>query len=191
MLLDVIMPGFDGFATFAEIRREAKWADIPVLFMTAVDEPAQKVRALEAGAVDYISKPVHPPEVLARVRTHLDLRAARRELQRQNAKLEAEIAVRLDAEACLAQSLDRAMLTTDGDGRIVFQTLRATHLLHKHLPTHQPGRFPEIVGATRSILAPPQTARRFLLSRRRVSRRGGARSGAGRRRSSLRRRRGR
>ncbi|MBI2514432.1 MAG: response regulator [Opitutae bacterium] len=142
VLLDVIMPGRDGFATFADIRARAEWADIPVLFMTAVDDPAQKVSALESGAVDYISKPVHPPEVLARVRTHLELRAARRELQRQNAKLEAEIAVRLDAEAQLAHSLDRAVIIADGDGRVVFQTLAATHLLHRHLPQHAAGRLP-------------------------------------------------
>ena len=150
VLLDVIMPGRDGFATFAEIRRNPTWLDIPVLFMTAVDEPAQKVRALDAGAVDYISKPVHPPEVLARVRTPLELRAARRELEKQNAKLEAEIALRSDAEAQLAQSLDRALLVIDGDGRVVFRTLRAAHLLHKHLPQHEPGRFPaELQGGER------------------------------------------
>jgi len=142
VLLDVMMPGLDGFATFARLRANPEWAGIPVLFMTAIDDPAQKVRALEAGAVDYIAKPVHPPEVFARVRTHLELRAARRELERQNAALEAEIALRADAEAQLAQSLDRALLVADRDGRIVFQTLRATHLLHRHLPAHTPGRLP-------------------------------------------------
>ncbi len=143
VLLDVMMPGLDGFATFARLRANPAWASIPVLFMTALDDPTQKVRALEAGAVDYIAKPVHPPEVLARVRTHLELRAARRELERKNAALEAEVALRADAEAQLAQSLDRALLVADGDGRIVFQTLRATHLLHKHLPGHQAGRLPD------------------------------------------------
>lgn len=164
VLLDVIMRGLDGFQTFAEIRRRPEWADIPVLFMTAVDEPAEKVRALEAGAVDYISKPVHPPEVLARVRTHLELRAARRELEAKNARLEAEIAVRADAEAQLAQSLDRALLVADGDGRAVFQTLRATHLLHKHLPGHQPGRLPtELRTADRlTTAAGTLQVRRFL-----------------------------
>jgi DNA-binding response OmpR family regulator/DNA-binding CsgD family transcriptional regulator len=142
VLLDVVMPGLDGFATFARIRQHAAWSNLPVIFMTAIDDPEQKVRALEAGAVDYINKPVHPPEVLARVRTHLELRAARRTLERQNAALEAEVALRADAEAQLAQSLDRALLVADRDGRIVFQTLRATHLLHKHLPTHTPGRLP-------------------------------------------------
>lgn len=150
VLLDVMMPGLDGFATFERLRRRPEGATLPVLFMTAVDDPLQKVRALEAGAVDYISKPVHPPEVLARVRTHLELRAARRELERKNAALEAEIAVRADAEAQLAQSLDRALLVSDRDGRVVFQTLRATHLLHKHLPEHTPGRLPpELQGSDR------------------------------------------
>lgn len=152
VLLDVVMPGLDGFATCAEIRRHAAWAGLPIIFMTAVDEPAQKVRALEAGAVDYISKPVHPPEVLARVRTHLDLRAARLALQRQNERLEAEVTLRLDAEAQLAQSLDRALLIADRSGRIVFRTLRATNLLHKHLPAHLPGRLPpELASAERYV----------------------------------------
>lgn len=148
VLLDVRMPGLDGFATCAEIRRRPAWADIPILFLTAVDEPAQKVRALESGAVDYISQPLHPPEVLARVRTHLELRAVRRALERRNELLEAEIAARLDAEAQLAQSLDRALLVADSDNRLVFHTLRAAQLLHKHLPHHVPGRLPPELART-------------------------------------------
>ncbi len=154
VLLDVIMPGLDGFATCAEIRKHAAWAGLPILFMTAVDEPAQKVRALEAGAVDYISKPVHPPEVLARVRTHLDLQAARLALQQQNDRLEAEVTLRLDAEAQLAQSLDRALLVSDREGRIIFRTLRAAQLLHKHLPRHRPGHLPPELAAAERYVSP-------------------------------------
>jgi DNA-binding response OmpR family regulator/DNA-binding CsgD family transcriptional regulator len=142
ILLDMVMPGMDGMAVCERVKQQPKWKDLPLIFITAVDESAQKVRALEAGAVDYISKPVHPPEVLARVRTHLELRAARLSLQQQNSRLEAEIALRLDAEAQLAQSLDRALLIADQDGRLIFQTLRATHLLFKHLSNHLPGRLP-------------------------------------------------
>jgi CheY-like chemotaxis protein/DNA-binding CsgD family transcriptional regulator len=142
ILLDMIMPGLDGLAVCERIRQHPQWRELPLIFLTAVDVPAQKVRALEAGAVDYISKPVHPPEVLARVRTHLDLRATRLALQRKNAQLESEIALRLDAEAQLAQSLDRALLISDREGRLIFQTLRATHLLFKYLAHHQPGRLP-------------------------------------------------
>jgi CheY-like chemotaxis protein/DNA-binding CsgD family transcriptional regulator len=142
ILLDMIMPGLDGLAVCERIRQHPQWRELPLIFLTAVDLPEQKVRALEAGAVDYISKPVHPPEVLARVRTHLDLRAARLALQRKNSQLEAEIALRLDAEAQLAQSLDRALLISDREGRLIFQTHRATHLLFKHLAHHLPGRLP-------------------------------------------------
>jgi DNA-binding response OmpR family regulator/DNA-binding CsgD family transcriptional regulator len=150
ILLDMIMPGLDGLAVCQRIKQHAVWRELPLIFLTAVDVPAQKVKALESGAVDYISKPVHPPEVLARVRTHLDLRTARLALQRQNALLEAEVALRLDAEAQLAQSLDRALLISDREGRLIFQTLRATHLLFKHLAHHQPGRLPpELASAER------------------------------------------
>ena len=150
ILLDMIMPGLDGLAVCQRIKAQAGWRELPLIFLTAVDVPEQKVRALEAGAVDYISKPVHPPEVLARVRTHLDLRTARLDLQRKNARLESEIALRLDAETQLAQSLDRALLIADRDGRLVFQTLRATHLLFKHLAHHEPGRLlPELATVER------------------------------------------
>ncbi len=157
VLLDVLMPDFDGFATFAKVRENSAWNEIPVIFLTALDDPAQKVRAIESGAVDYINKPVHPPEVLARVRTHLDLRTARRELQRQNARLESEVALRLDAETQLAHSLDRALLVVDGKGVIVFQTLRAVHLLHKHLPSHTPGQLPDELDRTERHTSPVGT----------------------------------
>jgi DNA-binding response OmpR family regulator/DNA-binding CsgD family transcriptional regulator len=154
VLLDVVMPGLDGFATCERIKAHGAWRDLPILFLTAVDEPAQKLRAFEAGAVDYVTKPLHPPEVLARVRAQLDLRAARRELERQNRRLESEISLRLDAEAQLAQSLDRALLITDRDGRVVFQTLRASQLLHKHLPGHRTGLLPpELHAAERYVSA--------------------------------------
>lgn len=142
VLLDVLMPGLDGFATQARIREVAEWVELPVIFLTAVDTPEEKVRAFAAGAVDYVNKPVHAPEVVARVRTHLELRAARRELERKNEVLAAEIALRLDADEQLAASLDRALLVVDVAGKILFQTHLATHLLHKHRPGHAPGIFP-------------------------------------------------
>ena len=162
VLLDVVMPGLDGFATFAHIRAEPSWEGIPVLFMTAIDDPAQKVRALEGGAVDYISKPFHPPEVLARVRTHLELRATRRALLAQNERLEAEVALRLDAEAQLAQSLDRALLVADQQGRVVFITRRASNLLYKHLSERPEGLLPPELRTAQRV----PTAAGVLLVRR-------------------------
>lgn len=80
VLLDVMMPGLDGFETCRRLRAQPATADTPVLFMTALNETADKVRAFAAGGVDYITKPIEQEEALARVRTHLALRRLRREL---------------------------------------------------------------------------------------------------------------
>ncbi len=127
ILLDLVMPGMDGIATCRKIRERPETADIPILFMTAVDEPAQKLRAFEVGALDYITKPVYPPEVLARVAAHLQLTFLRRNLAD-------ELALRVEAENQLKQSLDRAVVLTDASRRIVFSTRLAEDLLHKHFP---------------------------------------------------------
>ena len=131
VLLDVVMPEEDGFAVCAALRADARWRDLPVIFLTAIDAPEQKVRAFAAGAVDYVTKPVHVPELVARVRVQLDLRAARRTLETQNAELEAEVALRIDAERQLAASLDRAVLVLARDGSLLFATRLAHDLLAK------------------------------------------------------------
>lgn len=80
ILLDVMMPGIDGFETCRRLKAQPSTADTPVLFMTALSETADKVRAFAAGGVDYITKPIEHEEALARVRTHLALRRLQREL---------------------------------------------------------------------------------------------------------------
>lgn len=80
ILLDVMMPGIDGFETCRRLKAQPATADVPVLFMTALGETADKVRAFSAGGVDYLTKPIEHEEALARVRTHLALRRVRREL---------------------------------------------------------------------------------------------------------------
>jgi len=131
VLLDVMMPGEDGFAVCAALQAHAVWRESPVIFLTAVDEPDQKVRAFAAGAVDYVTKPVHVAELVARVRVQLELRAARRKLETQNAELESEVALRLDAEAQLASSLDRAVLVLNPGGELLFATRLAHGLMAK------------------------------------------------------------
>ncbi len=136
-LLDVMMPDLDGFETCARIRADSRYRTIPVIFMTALDEPKQKVRAFEVGAMDYIVKPFFEPEVLARVRTHLELRQLRR-------NLEDELALRIDAENQLAKSLDRAVVITDESGAIIFTTRLAESLLHRHCADYTiSGKLPE------------------------------------------------
>lgn len=138
VLLDVMMPGEDGFAVCASLKADARWRGLPVIFLTAIDAPDQKVRAFAAGAVDYVTKPVHVAELVARVRVQLELRAARGRLETQNAELEAEVALRLDAEAQLASSLDRAVLLYGRRGELLFATRLAHDLLAKYFPTGVP-----------------------------------------------------
>jgi DNA-binding NarL/FixJ family response regulator len=135
VLLDVVMPDEDGFALCAALQADPRWRTLPVIFLTSIDAPVQKVRAFAAGAVDYVTKPVHVPELVARVRVQLDLVAARRALEEKNAELESEIAIRLDAEAQLATSLDRAVVVLARDGTLLFATRLAHDLLAKFSTT--------------------------------------------------------
>jgi DNA-binding NtrC family response regulator len=91
ILLDVMMPDVDGFAVCETLKANEATRDVPVIFLTALQETLDKVRAFSVGGVDYLTKPFEPRELLARVGTHLALRRAQRELEEQNARLRAEI----------------------------------------------------------------------------------------------------
>ena len=144
ILLDVTMPnGMDGFATCERLKAEARWRDIPVLFLTALSEPVDKLRGFAVGAVDFITKPLHPEEVLARVHAHLQIRDLQRSLEENNALLQQAIARRMEAEAQLQQSLDRAVLVVCERDELPFCTRLARQLLEKHFPdAGPPGRLP-------------------------------------------------
>jgi signal transduction histidine kinase len=83
ILLDVMMPGISGFEVCRQLKADARTQDIPILFMTALSDTGNKVKGFELGAVDYITKPFQEVEVLARVRTHLQLRKLARTLEQQ------------------------------------------------------------------------------------------------------------
>lgn len=87
VLLDVQMPGMTGFEVCAVMKTRPRVANVPVIFISAVDEVAEKVKAFEAGGVDYVTKPFEPAEVLARVGTQVKLHRAQRELVERNAEL--------------------------------------------------------------------------------------------------------
>ena len=95
ILLDVMMPGMDGFEVLARLRGEPRTRNVPVIFVTAMNADEDEARGLGLGAVDYITKPLRPAIVLARVRMQLELKRARDGLQDQNARLEAEVALRM------------------------------------------------------------------------------------------------
>jgi two-component system, sensor histidine kinase and response regulator len=88
ILLDIMMPGMDGFETCQRLKADEKNREIPVIFMTALSETVDKLKGFEIGAVDYITKPVQPEEVLARVNTHLKLRKQQKRLEQQKIELE-------------------------------------------------------------------------------------------------------
>ncbi len=109
ILLDVMMPGFDGYQVFQRLRGDASTHDIPVIFVTAMDSTAAVMRGFEAGAVDYITKPVVPAIVLARVRNQLEQKRTRDLLADQNTFLEAEVARRMAENDLIRNVSTRAL----------------------------------------------------------------------------------
>lgn len=104
ILLDVSMPGIDGFETCQRLKADEATADIPIIFATAFSEVEQKIKAFSLGAVDYITKPFHVEEVLARVKVQLALQRLTVDLRTKNQALEQENQARLSAEQALTQS---------------------------------------------------------------------------------------
>ncbi len=98
ILLDVFMPVMDGFEVCRQLKSNPSTAEIPVIFLTANNDESDKVRGFETGAVDYITKPFHPKEVLARINRHLELRTLQKQLEAKNAQLENEIIERKKLE---------------------------------------------------------------------------------------------
>ncbi|MFH0730326.1 MAG: response regulator [Pseudomonadota bacterium] len=115
ILLDIRMPGMDGYEVCRRIKADERARSIPIIFISVLEHERDKVKGFQAGAVDYISKPFHAEEVLARVRSHLHLRELTEHLEQKvverteelhaaNARLQRELAERKQAEASLRQS---------------------------------------------------------------------------------------
>jgi DNA-binding response OmpR family regulator len=81
ILLDVMMPGIDGFETCSLLKANSLTHEIPIIFMTALSDSVDKVKGLSLGAVDYITKPFQTEEVLARINVHLKLRSLNKKLE--------------------------------------------------------------------------------------------------------------
>jgi signal transduction histidine kinase len=91
ILLDIIMPGMDGYEVCAHLKQDENLADIPVIFITANNDTSELVKGFNAGAVDFITKPVNRAELLARVQTHIELKYARDMIEKKNTALKKEI----------------------------------------------------------------------------------------------------
>jgi len=99
ILLDIIMPGIDGYTVCKTLKQNAETKDILIIFITVKDQSSCETKGFKLGAVDYIAKPISPPVVKARVRTHLSLMNARRELEIKNKELLEIASLREDIEA--------------------------------------------------------------------------------------------
>lgn len=104
ILLDVLLPGIDGFETCRRLKANEALQDIPVIYMSALIDTVDKVRGFQTGAVDYLTKPLQYEEVLVRVKTHLALHAMQKQLLSQNAQLQQEIIERNHAEEALLKA---------------------------------------------------------------------------------------
>lgn len=111
ILMDAIMPGMDGFEACRRLRRLPELTNVPIVFMTGLTESASVVRGLEAGGVDYVTKPLRPDEVIARLGVHL-----------ANARLARSSQAALDVAG-------RYLLAVDPEGRILWATPQARSLL--------------------------------------------------------------
>jgi DNA-binding NarL/FixJ family response regulator len=115
ILLDAVMPGMDGFETCRRLKRDAGLSNVPVIFMTGLAETEHIVRGLEAGGVDYVTKPIVIEEMLARIRVHL-----------ANARLTQSARAALDVSG-------RFLLAVNRQGKIMWSTPQAQKLLSDSL----------------------------------------------------------
>ncbi|MEO8890914.1 MAG: adenylate/guanylate cyclase domain-containing protein [Coleofasciculaceae cyanobacterium] len=98
ILLDINMPEMNGYEVCAELKKSSKTAEVPVIFISALDQVFDKIKAFQIGGVDYITKPFQIEEVIVRIENQLNQQRLSRQLKNQNNRLSAEIAVRQRAE---------------------------------------------------------------------------------------------
>ncbi|MEA3123103.1 MAG: hypothetical protein QOD67_122 [Caballeronia sp.] len=106
ILLDVKMPGIDGYETCRRLKLNSETSDIPVIFMTSMSASADVIEGLAAGGVDYVTKPIRVDEVVARIGTHLALRALQQQLVTRNIQLQHEISAREKTQKALSDARD-------------------------------------------------------------------------------------
>ncbi|MBW4683502.1 MAG: response regulator [Komarekiella atlantica HA4396-MV6] len=126
ILLDIMMPEMNGYEVCQHLKASEKTCDIPVIFISALDEVLDKVKAFAVGGVDYITKPFSEEEVFARVENNLTIRRLQKQLTEQNIRLQKEICDRQKAELALRLSqfyLDRfkdSIFFINSDAQIVY-----------------------------------------------------------------------
>lgn len=116
VLLDVMMPGISGFETCRRLKLLKTIREIPIIFMTALAAIDEKVKGFEVGGVDYIAKPIAVEEVLARIKTHINIRSMHKRLESQNKLLQQEVYERQKKEAHI-RTLSRELMKAQENER--------------------------------------------------------------------------
>jgi phosphoserine phosphatase RsbU/P len=118
VLLDIMMPEMDGYEVCRRLKADPKTQDMPVVFVTAMSEVDDETMGFSLGAVDYITKPIRPPIVKARVAAHLELASARKTLAAQNKVLRESLAVAADVQRTLVPKAPTGLPGLDVAGRM-------------------------------------------------------------------------
>ena len=144
ILLDIMMPGIDSYETCKRIKASSQYQDIPIIFLTAKADVDSIAKAFQAGGVDYVTKPFHAAELLARVRTHIQLYQTKKWLEQQNIDLETKSRF---AQARLLSELENSQKeliwfltelmesTSDETGKHIRRVAEISALLAKLHPT--------------------------------------------------------
>lgn len=141
ILLDVMLPGMNGLDTCSRLKEDPRTKDIPVIFMTELSDNVSTVKGFSYGAVDYVTKPLHIEEVLARVTTHLKVCHLQTQLESTISNLQQEVAERKRAEAALRETM---VLMEKTNARMRNDLEAAARLQHALLPD----ALPQIPGAS-------------------------------------------
>ena len=124
ILLDILMPEVDGFETCRRLKADQSTQDIPVIFMTALNGTADKVKGFDVGAVDYVTKPIQLEEVLARIASHLSIQNLQKKIRKQNLLLQQEVKERQRAEEQIR--LLQAITQAIGESQDFYSALKVT-----------------------------------------------------------------
>ncbi len=144
IILDILMPELNGFRACSILKKSPKTRDIPIIFLTALKDTEDKVKGLELGAYDYITKPVQYPELLSRINSCLKISQLTKKLKAQNKRLLAEVKARKEAEIQLKETEEKlktiinnslqGMVVVDLEGKIIFINQQAEKLFNR--PRH-------------------------------------------------------
>jgi len=127
ILLDIVLPDTDGFEVCKKLKDNKLTRKIPVIFVSAINDEAFKIKGFESGGIDYISKPFYPKELISRVQTHLKISMLQQETETQNIQLKNEIIEKLDALKQLKESEERYRLISKAITDYIFSTKVSTN----------------------------------------------------------------